>query len=180
MANIPLVVLLTLTYICFCMLGYIFRRKMLKRLVSAASIVLLAVSAVTADTLFILLIAFDILDLISCFTGNIKVWVLLVLAPSLFTGTELLPVYLLVSIFRFFVYLLSVRLLNSVTTIKNINERLRDKSDELRNRLLANNEYGAQVRYLSQLEECSLHFRGEEVGQMDDSFGFLTYVRFFS
>lgn len=153
MENISLVVLLMLTYICASVLTYIFKGLLIRKCLLISSIVILTISAFAADQLLILLIVFDILELVSGFTGNIKAWVVFIAIPAFLCREDLLPEYALSSLLCLLVYLLATKLSVSLSTLKKANERLRDKSDELNGRLDTGSEYESQVRHLSQLEE---------------------------
>lgn len=152
MGDISLVVLLLLVYICFIMLSYILRNKLLKRILLSVAIILLLISATHINQLFILFITIDALELVSSFTGNFKARLGFIALPAFFSG-GMLPEYLLASILCLFVYLLASELSVLHLTLKAANESLRDKSEELSSKLAAGSEYESQVRYLSQLEE---------------------------
>lgn len=153
MGNIPLVVLLMLAYICTSMLTYITVKQLLKRCFLLSSIIILSISAFVANQLFLLLVVVDIMELVSGFTKNWKAWLAFALVPAVLCRQDMLPEYALVSLFCLFVFLLAAKLSASLSTLKKVNERLRDKNDELSTRLDAGREYETQVRYLSQLEE---------------------------
>ena len=153
MGNIPLVVLLMLAYICSGMLAYIFKNILIKRCFLLTSIIILFISAAVADQLFILLIAVDILELVSSFTKDLKAWLAFIALPAFLCSGDMLPKYALVGLFCLFVFMLATQLSATLSAHKKASERLRDKNDELSSRLDAGSEYETQVRYLSQLEE---------------------------
>ena len=153
MENTPAVVLLALAYISITMAGCIAGSRNIKMCFRAASVLLLSISAATADLLFILLITFDILELASGFTEDYKAWLIFVALPMPFLGVDILPEYLLVGAFAFLVFLLALRFISAQSSLREVGEKLRDKSEELRNKLYAGTEYESRLRYLSQLEE---------------------------
>ncbi len=153
MGNIPLVVLMVLLYICTSMLSYIFKRVLLKRCFLFSSIILLFIATLYIEPLFILLIAADILELASGITENLWIWTAGIALPVTICDRNLLPEYLLVGIFSLLVFLLITRIYTSLLEVKRVNQRLRDRNEELNSRLDAGSEYETQVRYLSQLEE---------------------------
>jgi signal transduction histidine kinase len=153
MESIPLSVLLILIYVCSSMLAHIFRSLPLKRGLLLASAAILVIAASTANPLFLLLIPADILELVSGFTDNVNIWVLFLVLPGLAAADKMLAEYGLTALFCLLVFLLAKRLSASLDAVKSVNEKLKNRNDELRVRLNAGSEYEAQVRYLSQLEE---------------------------
>jgi len=135
------------------MSGYIFGNSTVRRCLRAASIILLSISATTTEILFILPVSVDIIELAYTFTDDFKIWLALAAIPALFCGTDILPEYLIVFLLSFIVFLLAVRLNTAHASLMDVREKLRDKSEELNNKLYAGTEYESQVRYLSQLEE---------------------------
>jgi signal transduction histidine kinase len=153
MEKIPLVVLLILAYICTVMIAEIFKKLWLGRCLLLASILVLAVSASIANQLFILLIVVDILELVSGFTEDHRLWLAFTAVPVLFVWDRLLPEYILTGLLSLLVFLLVSKLSTSSSTLKSANEKLKNRNEELSSRIDAGNEYESQIRYLSQLEE---------------------------
>lgn len=153
MEKIPLVVLLILAYICTVMIAKIFKSLRLGRYLLLMSIILLAVSASAANQLFMLLIVIDIMELVSSFTQDYRLWLAFTAIPGLFVWDRLLPEYILTGLLGLFVFLLVNKLSTSLSALKSANEKLKNRNDELSSRLDAGSEYESQVRYLSQLEE---------------------------
>ncbi len=153
MRNVYLVVFLSLIYVCTSMLTCLVKRRSFKRCFLLASIILLFVSAYLTEQLFILIAAVDILELIASFTGELKYWIAAITVPAFLCPMNIFPEYIMASLLSLFVFMLSVKLADSLYTLKKANERLRDKNDELIYRLNASSEYETQIRYLSQLEE---------------------------
>lgn len=151
--KIPLVVLLILAYICTGMLAKIFKAPKPGKCLLLASIIVLAVSASVANQLFILLIVIDILELVSGFTEDHRLWLAFIALPGLFVGDRLLSEYILTGLLCLLVFLLVNELSTSLSALKSTNEKLKNRNDELSSRLDAGSEYETQVRYLSQLEE---------------------------
>ena len=91
--------------------------------------------------------------LLRSFTGELKYWIAAITVPAFLCPMNIFPEYIMASLLSLFVFMLSVKLADSLYTLKKANERLRDKNDELIYRLNASSEYETQIRYLSQLEE---------------------------
>jgi signal transduction histidine kinase len=153
MEKIPLVVLLMLAYICAVMAAKIFKNLLLRRCLLVTSIIVIVVSASIANPLFILLIVVDILELVSGFTEDLRLFLAFTILPSLLISVKLLPEYIFTDILCLMVLLLGNKLSASLTALKSANEKLKNRNDELSSRLDAGSEYESQVRYLSQLEE---------------------------
>jgi signal transduction histidine kinase len=153
MNDIPTVILFALAYISTVMLSYILRRKLPKQVFQGATIIISIIGSYLASPLMLLLIPVDILEFVSGFTQNNKILIIAVMIPALIYRTEMLPLYILTGFFCFCVFLLSHSLSYAQSSYKAIKEGLKEKNEELRNKLELDSEYKAQIRYLSQLEE---------------------------
>ncbi len=153
MENIPLVLLMVLSYISVSMLSRIFRTKLISRGFLVSSVVILIISSFTVNQLFILLLVIDILELVSYYAEDFIIRITVTAIPAFMCKKDILPEYILISFFCIFIFLLAEKLLVSLTAQKQANERLRDRNDQLSSRVRAGSEYEGQVRYLSQLEE---------------------------
>ncbi len=153
MTNTSQTVFMLLIYICADMLAHIVRRKILKQMYLLLSIVILCVFSVFTNGLFLLPVVVDAGELVLSFTDNKKIMLPIMLAPIIFCSRSLYPEYILVSLLSFIVFLLSARLSDANVALMRINERFREKRDELDSHIEAGIEYENQVRYLTQLEE---------------------------
>lgn len=153
MNDIPTVILFVLTYICTVMLSYILHRKLPKQVFQGTAIAISIIGAYRASPLMLLLIPVDILEFVSGFTQNSKILLVSVMIPVIVCRAGMLPQYILTGFFCFFVFLLSYNLSFVQSSYKAIREGLKEKNEELMNRLELGGEYESQVRYLSQLEE---------------------------
>ncbi len=153
MESIPLVLLMLLAYISFTVLFYIFNNRVVRRGSRIVSIGILAFAAIVTEPSYLLLISVDILELLSDFTDNWKICLFFMVIPSVLVGKDWLAEYVVISLLVFLIYLLAAYHFRSFSELKKANERLRDRNEELIGRLDAGNEYEAQMRYLSQIEE---------------------------
>lgn len=153
MENIPFVILMMLAYISSAALSYIWKKAALKRGFRIISIAILILSSIFSDPLFILLIAIDILELLSDYVESWKVLLLAIAIPAYLFGAGLLAEYIVFSLLVLLIYLLAARHYETLSVLKKANEKLRSRNEELMGRLDAGSEYEAQLRYLSQIEE---------------------------
>lgn len=153
MESIPLVLLLLLAYISFTVTYYIFKNSLVRRLSRIVSIAILAVAAIVAEPLCLLLISVDILELLSGFSNDWRVYIAGIAVPCALAGEIWLPEYVTFSLLILLIFLLATNHFQSLTVLKKVNDRLRDRNDELLGRLDAGSEYESQMRYLSQIEE---------------------------
>lgn len=153
MENIPLIILLLLAYISSVALSYLLKNVLVKRITRVASIVILSLCTIFTELPLILLIAVDILELVSQFTADWKAQLILSLLPAFLIDERLLPEYAAFSLLIFIIYLLAANHFKSLSILRQSNEKLRNRNEELLGRLDAGNEYEAQMRYLSQIEE---------------------------
>jgi len=153
MANTSQTVFMLLLYVCIEMTAHIVRRKIFRQIFLSLSAAILCIFAVFFNGLFLLPVVVDAGELVLSFTDNKKIVLPVMLAFNFFCSRELYPEFILVSLFSFIVFLLSAKLSDANEALKRVNERFRDKRDELDSRLEAGMEYENQVRYLTQLEE---------------------------
>lgn len=153
MVNIPQTLFMLLVYICADMLAHIVHKKIFKRIYLLISIAILCVFAVSTNDLFLLPVVVDMGELVLSFSDNKKILLPVMLIPIVFCSRGLYPEYILVSLLSFILFVLSSKLFDADVALKRINERFREKRDELNSRLEAGIEYDNQVRYLTQLEE---------------------------
>ena len=153
MYDIPLTIIAILAYISACMVSYIFKNSVIKKASRLFSVAILISSAASVDIVFILLISVDIMELISYYTENNYVLLLFISLPGFFYYNDLLAEYVGFCLLSWLIYMVSKRYYNSLDTFKKVNEELRDRNEVLISRLDAGNEYEAQLRYLSQIEE---------------------------
>jgi signal transduction histidine kinase len=135
------------------MVSYIFKKVAIKKASRLFSIAALIFSAVTVNMLFILLISVDVIELISYHTENSKMSLLFASLPIFLCYNSLLAEYVVFCLLSWLIYMVSKRYYDSLVVLKKINEELRDRNEVLLSRLDAGNEYEAQLRYLSQIEE---------------------------
>lgn len=153
MESIPLVLLLLLAYISFTVVYYMFRNSVVRRLSRIVSIAILAVAAIVTEPLYLLLVSVDILELLSGFTNDWRVYIVAIAVPCTLAGEIWLPEYVAFSLLILLIFLLATNHFQSLTALKKVNDRLREKNEELLGRLDAGSEYESQMRYLSQIEE---------------------------
>lgn len=153
MESIPLVLLLLLAYISFTVIFYIFRNTITRRLSRVISIAILVIASIVTEPPLLLLISIDILELLSDFTADWRVYMAGIAVPCVLAGETWLPEYVVFSLFILLIFLLATNHIRSLTILKKGNERLRDRNEELIGRLDAGSEYESQMRYLSQIEE---------------------------
>jgi len=151
--SISRVILLMLAYICTSMLSYIFNGLLIRRCFLILSMVILIISAYVVFPLFILPIVIDILELVSSYSKDLWIYLAFIVLPAFLCKVDVLPEYVLISFLSFVIFQLALQLSSSQKALKQVNEKLRDKVDELGKRNAAGNEYQSQVCYLSQLEE---------------------------
>lgn len=153
MERVPLVLLMLLAYTSFTVLFYIFKNPIVSRSSRIVSIAILVAASIVTDLPYLLLISVDILELLSDFTDNWKTSLFFIAVPSVLAGKDWLPEYIAFSLLVLLIYSLAANHFRSFSELKKINERLRDRNEELIGRLDAGSEYEAQMRYLSQIEE---------------------------
>jgi len=153
MYDIPLTIIAILAYVSICMVSYIFRKTVIKKASRLLSIAILISSAVTVDFLFILLVIVDIIEFVSYYTENNNIQLLFISLPGFFCYNNLLAEYAGFGLLSWLIYMISKRYYDSLAIWKKTNEELRDRNEVLLSRLDAGNEYEAQLRYLSQIEE---------------------------
>ncbi len=153
MESIPLVLLLLLAYISFTTTYYMFKNSIVRRLSRVASIAIVTVIAIVTEPPFLLLISVDILELLSGFSNDWRVYIAGIAVPCALAGEIWLPEYVTFSLLVLLIFLLATNHFQSLSALKKANERLRDRNDELLGRLDAGSEYESQMRYLSQIEE---------------------------
>lgn len=150
MERIPLIILLTLVYTSSVAISYLLKNALFNQL---SSIVILLLCTLLTELPLILLIAVDILELVSQFTADWKAQLFFIALPAFFVDEKLLPEYAAFAMLIYIIYILAIDHFESLSVLKKNNERLRDRNEELLGRLDASNEYEAQMRYLSQIEE---------------------------
>ena len=148
------VVLFMLLYISSVMSAYLFRKAFLRRGFRIVSIAVLVFSTGYANGFFILLIAADIYELVADYTEEWKVLPVFAALPGFFYAeTGLVAEYAVISLLTLVVFLLARRHISAIGRLKKTNIELRDRLEDLAGKLNAGNEYEAQLRYLSQIEE---------------------------
>lgn len=152
MDNAPQVVLYLLVHISAFMVSYIFTGNTVRRCSFIVSLLVLYFSAVHIQPLFILLAAMDFISLAATFTDFWGIWLAVLAGPVFYCPSELFPEYIVTGLMVFLVYLLATKHFELVSSKKRDFERLREKNEELSTRLMAGNEYEAQVRTLSEIE----------------------------
>jgi signal transduction histidine kinase len=153
MNDIPLVILMILAYVSTCLVSYIFKNDAIKKASRLLSIAFLIYSAASVNPLFILLISVDIIEFVSYYIENGNVFLVFISLPGFFCYGGLLAEYAGFSLLSWVVFIVSKRYCDSLAVLKKANEELRDRNEVLLGRLDAGNEYEAQLRYLSQIEE---------------------------
>jgi len=153
MESIPLNVLLVLLYISFSVIFYLFKQSVARRLSRIISIALIVFAAIAAKPQYLLLISVDILELVSDFTDDRRVYIGIIAIPCVFAGRVLLPEYAAFSLLVLLIFMLGTNHYRELAVLKKANEKLRDKNEELIARLDADSEYESQMLYLSQIEE---------------------------
>ncbi len=153
MKDISLVILMILAYVSTCMVSYIFKNAIVRKASRLLSTAVLIYSAVSVNPLFILLISVDILEFVSYYIENSNVFLLFISLPGFFCYNDLLAEYAGFGLLGWLVFMVSKRYYDSLAVLKKANEELRDRNEILVGRLDAGNEYEAQLRYLSQIEE---------------------------
>lgn len=153
MESIPLNLLLVLAYISFSVTFYLFDQSIVKRLSRIISIALLTFAAIAAQPQYLLLISVDILELVSDFTEDWRVYIGVIAIPCIFADKVLLPMYAAFSLLVFLIFMLTANHYRELNALKKANEGLRDRNEELIARLDADSEYESQMLYLSQIEE---------------------------
>lgn len=153
MESIPLVLLLLLAYISSTVTSYIFKNSIIRRLSRIVSIAILVVAAIVTEPLYLLLVSVDILELLSGFTNDWRVYIVAIAVPCTLAGEIWRPEYVAFSLLILLIFLLATNHFQSLSALKKVNERLRDRNEELLGRLDAGSEYESQMRYLSQIEE---------------------------
>lgn len=151
--SIPLNLLLLLAYISFSVIYYLFKQSIARRLSRLISIAILAVASIIAEPQYLLLFSVDILELVSDFTDDWRVYIGVIAIPCVFADKILLPMYAAFSLLVLLLFMLVANHYRELTALKKVNERLRDRNEELIARLDADSEYKSQMLYLSQIEE---------------------------
>lgn len=152
MKDISLVIIMILAYVSICMVSYIFKNGLVKRISRLFSIAILVYSAISVNILFLLLVSIDIIELVSFHTDNDNAILLILCIPGFFSRC-ILAEYCGLCLLSWLIYRVSKRYYESLAVMKRRNEKLRDRNEELLSRLDAGSEYEAQLRYLSQIEE---------------------------
>ncbi|NLV36907.1 MAG: sensor histidine kinase [Clostridiaceae bacterium] len=153
MEAIPLIILLILVYTSSVAISYLLKNAFFKKITQLSSIVILLLCTLLTELPLILLISIDILELVSKFNSDWKVHLIFTALPAFFVDVSLLPEYAAFSLLTLIIYLLAANHFEALSVLKKTNESLRDRNEELLSRLDAGNEYEAQMRYLSQIEE---------------------------
>lgn len=147
------ILLLILLYVCLNMAFYIFKAEYLKRVFSVASLLLLLISAHYADILFVFFVPLNTVELINRFSDDLKMLVSPVIVLTFFIGRNVLPEYILVTLFSLCIFLFAKKSATRIVNITKEMDALRDKVDTLYKRLDKGVEYENQLKYLSQMEE---------------------------
>jgi signal transduction histidine kinase len=153
MIQIPLVILSILAYVCFSMLHYIFKSKIIKRSMLFLTCIFLTLSAFLINPIFIFLLPISMMELAASYTEDLKVWALFAVLPVAFCDVSGLPEYFLTAGLSFTLYMLSARMYAYISTLKEDNEKLKVKNEALLGRLDVGVEYENQLKYLTQMEE---------------------------
>ncbi len=153
MQRVPAVLLLLLAYVSISTLSYLFKRALFRRGCRVLSIILLIVSAWTLNSLLILFIPIDVLELAASTIGRWKKWFFVLLLPVCLCAEGIIAEYVIISFLSFLIALPVGMYSARIATQKETMEALREKNESLVKQIDTGNEYEAQVRYLSQMEE---------------------------
>jgi len=153
MKNGPLVLLLTLVYLSVVMLSYVVRNEGAKKLLPAASILVLLYSAFSLNPLFLFLFPVQAGEWVNRFTTDRRApWIPAFLAAA-FVPQDFIAEYGIIALLSLAVFTLAHTTLARLDALTRENDELRERNDLLYRRLDREAEYENQVKYLSQLEE---------------------------
>ncbi|MEB6548699.1 sensor histidine kinase [Heyndrickxia sporothermodurans] len=151
--NISWVVLASLIYFCINITLYIFKHDGIKKSLLLLSIILTIWSYISVYSLFIILLPLSVIELISRFTNSKSIILLLTFIPIIYIQFDMQPIYGLVAVSSFMVYIIATRHLLLMNKSESQLDLMRKNIQKLTKHLNENKEYIRQSEYTVKLEE---------------------------
>lgn len=147
-------ILIGLCYVCLNMVIYISQNKYIKIIFSFIALILLGISFVSNNILFIMLLPIGIFEVFFDYVGKYTL-ISLILAtfPLFFIIDGIIPEYIFITLISYSTCALCFSSYNKIMFLSNLRDELREKNHILKNNISKDLEHENQIKYLSQLEE---------------------------
>lgn len=151
--SISVALLFILLYICLGTIQGLIKNKAAKNLTMLAGVIGALLCSLYVNRFFSLLIPGVLLELVFGISGNIIAAAISLAIPIILVRDMPFAEYVLVSLLSLTIFVLSYKSFMRIKSLDEETDNLRKNTDTLRKKLLVNEEYQRQLKYVSQLEE---------------------------